>query len=64
LIFWWDDQVVRTVVDLVVKLGVGDVDAFVHAELVQVRSVGWIEGSTAVVLGVGVVVGDASPPRS
>src|SRR5579863_8689861 len=36
------NYVVRTVVDLVVKLCVRDVDAFVHAKLIQVGSVGGI----------------------
>jgi len=42
------------------KLGIGNVDAFVHPELIQVGSVRRIEGTTAIVLGVGIVVGDAS----
>ncbi len=46
-------------VDLVMKLCVRDVDALVHAELIQVCSVRRIEGSAAVVLGIGVVVGNA-----
>jgi hypothetical protein len=53
------NQVIGTVVDLVVKLGIGDVDAFVHAELIQVRSVRGIEAAAAVVLGVDVVIRDA-----
>jgi len=44
--------------DLVVKLGVGDVDTLVHTELIQVRSVRGIEGSAAVVFGIDVVVSD------
>ena len=41
-----------------VEFGVGGVDAFVHAELIEVGSVGWVELAGAVVDGVGVVVGD------
>ena len=41
------------------EFGVGSVDAFVHAELVEVGAVGGVELAGAVVDGVGVVVGDA-----
>jgi len=43
----------------VVELGVGDVDALAHAELVEVVSIGRVELTGAVVDGIGVVVGDA-----
>jgi hypothetical protein len=62
LVFWRRDQIIGTVVDLVMELGVGDVDAIVHSELIQVRSVRGIEGSAAVVRGVGIVIGDALSP--
>jgi len=58
----WGDEVVGVVVDGdfgVVELGVGRVDAFVHAELVEVGSVGGVELAGAVIDGVGVVVGNA-----
>src|ERR1700733_10713721 len=48
----WGDEVVGVVVDGdfgVVELGVGRVDAFVHAELVEVGSVGGVELAGAVV---------------
>src|SRR5215469_4262720 len=59
LVFGRLHQVVRAVVDLVVKLGVRSVDALVHAELIEVGAVRGIQGSAAVVLGIGIVVGDA-----
>jgi hypothetical protein len=61
LIFRGLNDVIWTTVNLVVKLGVGNVDALVHSELVQVRSVRWIENSAAVVPGIEIMVRDAFP---
>jgi hypothetical protein len=53
------DQLVWAVVDLIMKFGVGDIDALVHAELIEIASIGGVECSTAVVLAVGVMIGDS-----
>jgi hypothetical protein len=42
-----------------VKLGVRDIDPFMHAKLIQVSSVRGIQSAAAIVFGVGVVVSDA-----
>src|SRR5579885_2843430 len=52
-------HVVGTVVDLVVKLCVGNVDTLIHAELIEVGAVGRIQSSAAIIFGVGIVVGNA-----
>ena len=51
-------QIVRIVVDLIVKLGIRDVHALIHAELVQISTIRRIEPPTPVVLGIGVVIRD------
>jgi len=40
LVFGRLNEVIGIVVDLVVKFGVGDVDGLLHAELIQVGSIG------------------------
>ena len=56
------NNVVRVVVDRVggvMKLGIGGIDTLVHAELIQVGSVGWIEAAASQVFRICVVVCDA-----
>jgi hypothetical protein len=61
LIFRGLNDVIGTTINLVVKLGVGNVDALFHSELIQVRSIRRIENSAAVVPGVKIMVRDAFP---
>jgi hypothetical protein len=56
LIFRRLNQIIRTVIDLFVKLGIGNVDALIHAELIQIGSIRGIESTTAVVFGSGIVI--------
>jgi hypothetical protein len=53
--------VVGVVVDfrVEIELGIGSIDALLHAELIQVGSVGWIEPAAAIIFRVGVMVGHA-----
>jgi hypothetical protein len=55
------NRLIRDYCRLVVELGMGDVDASVPPELIQVRSVRGIEAAAAVVVGVAVVISDSLP---
>lgn len=54
------DQIVRIIVDLVMELGVGRIDTFVHSKLIQMRSIRRIQTDTAIVFGVSIAVCDSS----
>ena len=59
LIFRRLNDVITTIVNRVVELGVRNIDAFMHTKFVSVASVRWIESATAI--GIEVMIGDAFP---
>lgn len=61
LIFRWLHQIVRTIVNLVVKFRIRSVHPFVHSEGVQVRPIRRIQAAAAVVLRIGIMVCDSLP---
>ena len=59
LVLRWKNEVVLRVVDFVVEFGIGGVDTFMHAELIQLGSVRGVKGAAAIIFRVRIVIGDA-----